>query len=87
VPKIIPMKLLGTAYAVIFYIQNIGLSMVPMWIGAVNEKNTDATGFIDYTETMTIFACFGAVSIVIAILLLLEDRKKKYGLQLPNQGK
>ncbi len=87
VPKIIPMKLLGTAYAVIFYIQNIGLSMVPMWIGAVNEKNTDATGYIDYTETMTIFACFGAVSIVIAILLLLEDRKKKYGLQLPNQGK
>lgn len=87
VPKIIPMKLLGTAYAVIFYIQNIGLSMVPMWIGAVNEKNTDATGFIDYTETMTIFACFGVVSIVIAILLLFEDRKKKYGLQLPNQGK
>ncbi len=85
VPKIIPMKLLGTAYAVIFYIQNIGLSMVPMWIGSVNEKNTDpATGFIDYTETMTIFACFGVVAIIIAILLQLEDKKKGYGLQKPN---
>ncbi len=84
VPKIIPMKLLGTAYAVIFYIQNIGLSMVPMWIGSVNEKNTDATGFIDYTETMSIFACFGVVAIVIAILLQLEDKKKGYGLQKPN---
>jgi len=85
VPKIIPMKLLGTAYAVIFYIQNIGLSMVPMWIGSVNDKNTDATtGIIDYTESMTIFASFGVISIVIAFLLLLEDKKKGYGLQKPN---
>ena len=84
VPKIIPMKLLGTAYALIFYIQNIGLSMVPMWIGAVNDKNTDATGAIDYTESMTIFAGFGLVAIIISILLLLEDRKKGYGLEKAN---
>lgn len=84
VPKIIPMKLLGTAYAVIFYIQNIGLSMVPMWIGSVNEKNTDANGVINYTESMTIFAGFGVVAIIIAFLLLLEDKKKGYGLQQPN---
>lgn len=84
VPKIIPMKLLGTAYAVIFYIQNIGLSMVPMWIGAVNEKNTAADGVIDYTESMTIFAGFGVVAIIIALMLLLEDKKKGYGLEQPN---
>lgn len=84
VPKIIPMKLLGTAYAVIFYIQNIGLAMVPMWIGSVNDKNTDATGFIDYTESMTIFAGFGVVAIVISALLLMLDKKKGYGLQQPN---
>ena len=84
VPKIIPMKLLGTAYALIFYIQNIGLAMVPMWIGAVNEKNTDANGVIDYTETMTIFASFGAVAIVISLVLLVLDKKKGYGLQQPN---
>lgn len=87
VPKIIPMKLLGTAYAVIFYIQNIGLSMVPMWIGSVNEKNTDETGFIDYTESMAIFASFGAVAIIIATLLLLEDKKKGYGLEKANMKK
>lgn len=84
VPKIIPMKLLGTAYALIFYIQNIGLSMIPMWIGAVNDKNTGADGIINYTESMTIFAAFGAIAIVISVLLLLEDKKKGYGLQKAN---
>jgi MFS family permease len=87
VPKIIPMKLLGTAYAVIFYIQNIGLSMVPILIGKVNDSNTSADGFIDYTQSMTIFAVFGIVAIVIAFLLLLEDKKKGYGLQQPNVKK
>ncbi len=85
VPKIIPMQLLGTAYAVIFYIQNIGLSLVPILIGKVNQANTDpTTGNIDYTTTMIIFAAFGAIAIVIAFLLKLEDRKKGYGLQKAN---
>lgn len=84
VPKVIPMKLLGTAYAVIFYIQNIGLSLVPILIGKVNQANTDAAGVIDYTRTMTIFAAFGVVAIVIAFLLRREDSRKHYGLELPN---
>ena len=84
VPKIIPMKLLGTAYALIFYIQNIGLALVPVWIGKVNQANTAADGTIDYTQTMTIFACFGVIAIIIAVLLLLEDKRKGYGLQKPN---
>lgn len=41
VPKIIPMKQLGSAYATIFYIQNIGLSMVPVLIGWVIEDLFD----------------------------------------------
>ena len=85
VPKIIPMKLLGTAYALIFYIQNIGLALVPVWIGKVNQANTMADGkTIDYTQTMTIFACFGAIAIVISLLLIMEDKRKGYGLQKPN---
>ena len=84
VPKIIPMKLLGSAYALIFYIQNIGLSLVPVWIGKVNQQNTGADGVIDYTQTMTIFAGFGAVAILISFLLLFLDKKKGYGLQKPN---
>ena len=84
VPKIIPMKLLGTAYALIFYIQNIGLALVPVWIGKVNQANTGANGAIDYTETMTIFALFGVVAIIISLLLMWEDKRKGYGLQQPN---
>ncbi len=84
VPKVIPMKLLGTAYALIFYIQNIGLALIPVWIGKVNQANTAADGFIDYTQTMTIFACFGVVAIFISVLLLFEDKRKGYGLQKPN---
>ena len=87
VPKIIPMKLLGTAYALIFYIQNIGLALIPVWIGKVNQANTGADGVIDYTETMTIFAAFGVIAIVISFLLLLEDKRKGYGLQQPNVKK
>lgn len=87
VPKIIPMKLLGTAYALIFYIQNIGLALVPVWIGKVNQANTGADGIIDYTQTMTIFAGFGAVAIIISLLLLMEDKRKGYGLQKPNVKK
>lgn len=84
VPKIIPMKLLGTAYALIFYIQNIGLSLVPIMIGKVNEANTGADGIIDYTETMVIFACFGVIAVVISFLLKAEDKKKDYGLEKAN---
>lgn len=84
VPKIIPMQLLGTAYAVIFYIQNIGLGMVPILIGKVNQANIGVDGNIDYTMSMTLFAIFGAIAIIIAFLLLAEDKKKGYGLQKSN---
>lgn len=84
VPKIIPMKLLGTAYALIFYIQNIGLSMVPILIGKVNQANTSADGTIDYTQTLTIFALFGAIAIIISLLLKRQDRISDYGLEKSN---
>jgi len=84
VPKIIPMQLLGTAYALIFYIQNIGLSLVPILIGKVNQANTDANGVIDYTMTMGIFSFFGFIAIIIAVLLKIEDGKKGYGLEQKN---
>jgi predicted MFS family arabinose efflux permease len=78
VPKIIPMKLLGSAYAIIFYIQNIGLSLVPMWIGKVNGEDPS------YATSMFIFAGFGAAAVVISIILIITDKKKGYGLQTPN---
>lgn len=87
VPKIIPMHLLGTAYAVIFYIQNIGLSMVPIAIGKINQANTNAEGIINYTQTMSTFAAFGVIAIIISFLLLREDGKKGYGLEKANIAK
>lgn len=90
VPKIIPMKQLGSAYAIIFYIQNIGLSLVPVLIGwIINNYATDYTadgkvaGY-NYTIPLVVFALFGLCSIAIAYLLKREDRKKEYGLELPN---
>lgn len=88
VPKIIPMKQLGSAYAIIFYIQNIGLSMVPLLIGWVIETYSTSTTpqgiTYDYTVPMLIFATFGAVAIGIAIMLKKEDAQKGYGLEESN---
>ena len=78
VPKIIPMKLLGSAYAIIFYIQNIGLSLVPMWIGKLNS--VDPT----YTTSMSVFCTFGVIAVVLSLLLIIIDKKKHYGLQEAN---
>ncbi len=80
VPKIIPMKQLGSAYAIIFYIQNIGLSMVPLLISSVIESNT-ANGTTDYTMPMSIFALFGALAVVISLMLRRADKKNHYGLE------
>ena len=84
VPKIIPMKQLGSAYAIIFYIQNIGLSMVPMLIGNVIQNNTSG-GTTDYTVPMSIFAGFGCISIVLSLMLKGADKKHNYGLEKANQ--
>lgn len=89
VPKIIPMKQLGSAYAIIFYIQNIGLSMVPMligWIIGEFSARTAADGSLtyDYTLPMTIFAIFGLLAIIVSYMIKQEDGKKNYGLEQAN---
>ena len=88
VPKIIPMKQLGSAYAIIFYIQNIGLSMVPVLIGSVIQKyatiETAEGVTYDYTIPMAIFAVFGVVAVCVALLLKRIDKTNGYGLEEPN---
>ena len=89
VPKIIPQKQLGSAYALIFYVQNIGLMCVPMLIGWVVDRYSkfttpDGTVSYDYTLPMTIFALFGVVSVGLALWLKAEDHKKRYGLEEAN---
>ncbi len=91
VPKIIPMKQLGSAYAIIFYIQNIGLSMVPVMIGKVIQNyatiETVEGVTYDYTIPMSIFALFGIVSIVVSFILKRVDKRNGYGLEQPNMQK
>jgi len=92
-PKIVPQKLLGSAYALIFWIQNIGLGGVPLLIGKV-LKNYCIVGTVlrdgkdvplyDYTIPMCIFTGFGIVAVVLAVLLKAEDRRKHYGLEEAN---
>lgn len=89
VPKIIPPKQLGSAYALIFWVQNWGLMGVPLLIGWV--LNTYCKGPVvdgittyDYTLPMIIFSAFGVLALFVAILLKREDKKKGYGLQDAN---
>lgn len=90
VPKIIPEKQLGSAYALIFWVQNWGLMLVPYLIGWILEnyaKVFDAEGnFVryDYTVPMLVFASFGVLAVFVALLLKAEDKKKSYGLERPN---
>lgn len=90
VPKIIPQNKLGTAYGLIFWVQNWGLMGVPYLIGKVLEKycivgqRPDGTSIYDYTLPMIIFTCFGVLALFIGFLLKREDKKKGYGLEKPN---
>ena len=81
VPKIIDEKILGSAYCVIFWVQNIGLCLVPLLIGKVLDK----TG--GYFWPMVIFASFGVLAFFFSIWLKAEDKKKGYGLEKPNVEK
>jgi predicted MFS family arabinose efflux permease len=93
VPKIIPQNQLGTAYALIFWVQNIGLMGVPALIGWIlNTYCITGTRVINgitlttynYTLPMLTFASFGVLAVVLAFMLKREDAKKGYGLELPN---
>jgi len=93
VPKIIPYKYLGTSFSMIFWVQNWGLMGVPALIGWVLQKYC-ITGYeikggvevatYNYTLPMMIFTSFGILALIFSLLLRAEDKKKGYGLQLPN---
>lgn len=78
VPKIIPLKCLGTAYSMIFFIQNFGRAIIPMLVGRANDSDPS------YTTSMLIFGFTALGAALIAFAMLYVDRRKGYGLQLPN---
>ena len=78
VPKIIDNRILGSAYCIIFWIQNIGLFAVPMLIGSVLDK----TG--GYVAPMVIFSSFGVLALLFSLWLKRENKKQNFGLEEPN---
>jgi MFS family permease len=96
VPKLIPEKQLGTAYALIFYIQNWGLMGVPLLIGWILDRfcivsrtvAADGTPLVayNYTLPMLTFMGFGILGLIFAYLLKREDKRKGYGLELPSSA-
>lgn len=78
VPKIIDEKILGSAYCLIFWVQNVGLCFVPMIIGSLRQS----TG--GYLVPMIVFSSFGVLAFFFSLLLKKEDRRKGYGLEQPN---
>ena len=87
VPKLVDSKIIGSAYALIFWIQNIGLWLFPLLIGKTLDKTnpgvTDPTQ-LNYTAPLVMLACLGVAALVIGLILKVVDRKKNLGLELPN---
>lgn len=97
VPKLVDNKVLGSAYSIIFWIQNIGLMLTPAIIGSVLTASNpgvaeqiatgDTTVKYDYTTAMLLFASLGIAAFLLGIWLKKEDKNKNYGLELPNKKK
>ena len=87
VPKLVDEKIIGSAYAAIFWIQNIGLGLFPALIGIVLNK-TNAEGAaaheLNYTWALVMLAALGIAALLISVYLKAVDKKKGYGLEQPN---
>ena len=99
VPKLVDSKVIGSAYALIFWIQNIGLWLFPMLIGKVLKSSnpqiveqlnagtidaeTAATSY-NYTNPLIMLACLGVAAFILGFVLKVVDKKKNLGLELPN---
>ncbi len=87
VPKLVDSKVIGSAYALIFWIQNIGLWLFPLLIGKVlyntNPNVSDPTKY-DYTAPLIMLACLGVAALVLGFILKVVDKKKGIGLEEPN---
>ena len=87
VPKLVDEKIIGSAYAAIFWIQNIGLGLFPALIGMVlNNTNPEGTAAheLNYTWALVMLAALGIAALLISVYLKAVDKKKGYGLEEPN---
>ena len=93
VPKIMDKRFLGSAYSLIFWVQNFGLSFTPMLIGYVLEASNPGVAekiqageaaVYNYTYPMLVFVGLGVLALLFALYLKADDRRNGYGLELPN---
>lgn len=99
VPKLVDAKIIGSAYALIFWIQNIGLWLFPLLIGKVldntNPQVTEALAngtmspeaaavSYNYTWPLVMLACLGVAALILGLVLKVIDRRKGLGLEKPN---
>lgn len=99
VPKLVDHKIIGSAYAMIFWIQNIGLWLFPLLIGKILDKTNpqlvadlkngvisaeQAAVSYDYTAPLVLLASLGVAALILGFVLKAVDKKKGYGLELPN---
>lgn len=99
VPKLVDAKIIGSAYALIFWIQNIGLWLFPLLIGkildatnpAITQALADGTmtaevaaTSYDYTVPLVMLAMLGVAALVLGVILKVVDKKKGYGIENPN---
>ena len=87
VPKLVDAKIIGSAYALIFWIQNIGLWLFPILYGkmldSTNPAGTAATE-LNHTVPLAMFAGLGLLALLIGLYLKVVDRQKHLGLEEPN---
>lgn len=99
VPKLVDSKIIGSAYALIFWIQNIGLWLFPLLIGKILKASnpgivqsleagtlspSEAATSYNYTNPLLMLAMLGLVALFLGLYLRVVDRKKGYGLEEPN---
>lgn len=87
VPKVMDPRFLGSAYSLIFWVQNIGLFGIPILFGKILEASnpgvTNPTDY-DYTNPMLMFALLGGLALICAIWLKALNSRHNYGLEMPN---
>ena len=87
VPKLVDAKVIGSAYALIFWIQNIGLWLFPLLIGKVLDKTNPGVteaAHLNYTAPLIMLAGLGVAALFIGLILRAVDKKKGLGLEDPN---
>lgn len=82
--KLVKDKEIGTAYGLMYSIQNLGLWGIPILAGIILDKtNPENALTLDYTATMIMFTLLGLIGLAFALLLKRENKKNHYGVELP----